>query len=162
MTDDKSAPDGAEKPTLAPSDDRAPHQREPLWRILFVSWIYGIIRATTGRHARKLNEADVFSLGRATDARNLSETWLAEYRREDADFAAYEAGVADRSLAPSWRDRVRAPLLQAIGLRKSGLMRFLVSRFGARLVFRCALPLSVGLGLNLATSLLVKVRLSHR
>ena len=70
--------------------------------------------------------------------------------------------MADRSLAPSWRDRVRAPLLQAIGLRKSGLMRFLVSRFGARLVFRCALPLSVGLGLNLATSLLVKVRLSHR
>ena len=139
-------------------DDRAPFEREPLWRVLFVTWIYDIVKIACGRDARKLDASDCYSLGRGTDARNLSETWLADYRRDDAEAAAYRAGVGDGSVKPTWRQRLSARMLSSIGLREPGLMRFLVKRFGARLFFRCALPLSFALGSNLAMSLLVKVR----
>lgn len=145
-------------------DDRSPAQRAPFWRIMFLTWMYAIVRIAYGRSPRKLEEGDCFSLGIATDARHLSETWLTDLRRADAEAATYNAGLADGSIKPSWRQRVRSRILSAIGLRARdgrktpGIMHLLLKTFGPRILGTCIAPLTLAMASNLAISLVLKAR----
>ena len=147
-----------------PVDDRAPHQRASFWRIAFLTWTFDIIRIAYGRHARKLVETDAFSLGVAADAQQLSESWLADFRRADAEALAYNARLVDGTAKLSWRQRLSSRLWSASGLRARdgretpGMVHLLIRRFARRIFSTCILPLSLALAANISMSLVVRVR----